>query len=187
MPTKTISPLPPLHGRKITATQVAKDVLVLLAKKPKLMQFGHFGYVAPIWPTAQTRDEQAAAHAAAQDFKDVLLKEKQLSCGVCALGALFVAKVMRTDDCPFHLESYGRDEVSTKLVSLFSDEQMDLIESAYELYGNQSEPGSAAAFGAKFKAGKPRLKAICQNIIENKGKFKPEKGLKTHASKKISS
>jgi hypothetical protein len=115
------------------------------------------------------------------DFKEVVKK-----CTVCALGAVTLASLVKRDDnvkaaALLQLaEDCDRDIVDDGLMSVFSDHQMDLIESAYEMcsigYGSafcDQDTRNAVIFGKDHKNPSNRLIAIMQNIIDHKGEFKP--------------
>lgn len=119
------------------------------------------------------------------------------ACNVCALGGMFMSFVRLYDDVQFgsdgddfdcikrnnHITT-SRDLITQKLNNAgFSDDQLDLIEAAFETeeddpdyYSKETDP--QYWFGSQFKTPKQKLKAIMLNIIQNKGVFKPEKGIK---------
>lgn len=90
-------------------------------------------------------------------------------CVVCARGALFLASVDRYDKC--ELSKYNTFNVTDRTRDEWGNKQIDLIEAAFEeWYRNGPE---AFLFGQKYKTTRNRLKAICNNIIRNKGVFIP--------------
>ncbi len=123
-----------------------------------------------------------------KDLQEVI-NEKwfQEDCTVCALGSCVLAKAKIMDNCLAD-DAIGlqREDAHDELKSFFSEEQMFMIESAfeYELAGQNNlfyggsplDPDKTQAcikFGRKYKNDKSRLAAIMQNIIKNKGEFIP--------------
>lgn len=113
------------------------------------------------------------------------LIDKVPSCDLCAKGALFIATVKRKDalqakevygefgsllsDEPTISEYLGRD-------SLFSDKQLTMIEDQFE------QETITDWKNTNFRVWRPelhkavdRMRAIMQNIIDNKGTFRPKK------------
>jgi hypothetical protein len=111
------------------------------------------------------------------------LRDQQLGpCSVCGLGALFLAKAVRFDDVTGEdFLTLRREVVGVKLGNHFSAVQLTLIESAFEMMDLQCEPGllayedlrPAIEFGSMHEDDGVRLKAILENIIENRGEFRP--------------
>ena len=125
--------------------------------------------------------------------------EKPADCKVCGVGGLLVAKCMRFDkfENAFDLDTdiqVGGYEAGNGLVDLFSNEQLALIECAFEKWtapeidpeeddnsGDKSELGDitreeqdkAATFGARYDDDRNRFLAIMRNIVKNDGTFKP--------------
>jgi hypothetical protein len=108
-----------------------------------------------------------------------------IECEVCGKGALLCAIVGRVNEF-----SYGdiRNEENIhrptakyhqKLSEFFPLEQIDLIETAFEgtsyiqVLDNPELIEKAIVFGEKYDYAQGRLKAIMNNIIENKGTFTP--------------
>lgn len=112
------------------------------------------------------------------------------ACTACAIGGLIAAAAER-DACS--LFSDGRDFIPTRdnasseiraemgRHDLFSNEQLKLVEQAYEVGVGISIPHDVAAenveaaraFGLRFSRRHDRLTAIMKNIIANKGTFTP--------------
>lgn len=120
----------------------------------------------------------------AQD--DVRAYEK--NCSVCALGACLLSYVRKYDNVKNDelLDICGNrhDIVYDLLSDVFSEEQLSLIESAFEqdskgIFDTWDElvvgegADNAIAFGKRFTDDKKRLRAICKNIVANKGNFVP--------------
>lgn len=116
------------------------------------------------------------------------------TCKVCAIGAVFAADVIKrdnfilTDTCTKCIDS---DEMKAK-TSYFSKDTLHTMEVAFEKKiitdgvcgeGKYTAQGyrisytelgkRAIAFGKNYRKSQDRLMAIMQNIIKNKGEFKP--------------
>lgn len=125
--------------------------------------------------------------------------EKVSSCNVCGIGACFfsmvalgnnissekafVTKWNEEVDVLYQGQSIDDFEMRPLLRKAFRPSQLTLIECAFERNdtltdskdrtNNKEIISKAISFGGKFKAAKSRLAAIMQNIIKNKGEFKP--------------
>lgn len=130
-----------------------------------------------------------------QKSADLLITEGMVQCTVCAKGAMFMSHIRKdSDTCTLSDAMEGQDEnvIENRLTDTFSEEQLDLIESAFESDGsfyadNHDEdsydddgdfsPGSlgnkAQKYGSRYNDDQKRLLAIMRNIIRNKGTFKP--------------
>jgi hypothetical protein len=67
-------------------------------------------------------------------------------------------------------------DASKNLNKFFSERQLRLIESAFEVrafHSDNQQYVEAEEFGQKFINDKKRLLAIMENVVENKGTFKP--------------
>ncbi len=116
-------------------------------------------------------------------LKSLLNKEKKpLTCTVCAKGGLFMAYVGRVNECPVYNvddDTSLNSKPMKKLLEIFSAKQLSLIETAFEgdTFGwNKSLSDNYIRRAKRFfynYSNKDRLIAICENIIENKGTFKP--------------
>lgn len=128
-------------------------------------------------------------------FSELREQLPKVKCQVCAKGALFLAHVKLFNKCK--VGSSGRlhiqdSEVKSRLGKIFSKLQMDMIEVAFEKRGFShtseslikerryaqrpllTEKGTVCVeFGKKFRSVETRLVAIMENVIENKGIFKP--------------
>lgn len=112
-------------------------------------------------------------------------------CDVCALGACFLSYIRLHNKVTFEeiVDSYEGDYLSpgstfiiTKLKKVFSPEQIDLIECAFERsVFNRTVKNTfttkrrdkAIEFGSRYLDDKERLRAIMKNIVKNNGKFVP--------------
>lgn len=112
------------------------------------------------------------------DVRDVI-NAAQHPCAVCALGAIFIADVIKRDNLSIakYESMSGSTNVRDKVKDYFEDEQLSLIETAYEktcmgaILPNSWE---AVAFGRSIQSANERLVAIMENIIENYGTFVPK-------------
>lgn len=105
-------------------------------------------------------------------------------CSACAAGSLLIATVRIANKW----ESWGdasAHEVAEGLLCYFSSRQIAMIESAFEAdysmpatyvvgesYSNAARKGADSTI-SKIKGNRKRLLAILNNIIRNKGTFKP--------------
>ncbi len=116
-------------------------------------------------------------------LKSLLNKDKNpLKCSVCAKGGLFMSYVGRVNECPVYDVSDDtglNSKPMRKLLEIFSAKQLSLIETAFEgdtFSWNKTLSDNyvrkALRFFDRYNV-KNRLGAICENIIENKGTFKP--------------
>ena len=114
------------------------------------------------------------------------------TCEVCALGGLFLSTVNlgnRTTTGQLLDEIYNiglfireKHKFSNRLTDFFSPEQLELIERFYEnnrgsfiQLCNVSIRENASRFHENYITADERLRAIMENIIENKGTFVPSK------------
>ena len=117
------------------------------------------------------------------------------TCTVCAKGALFFGAIMRNGDCTYNnvisSQYDGKNDDYEPLLKFFSHKQLALIETAFEgqCYEHRNEKGrevgrmdiitcdefnSAEHFYHAYITDTLRFRGILENIIENKGWFKPE-------------
>lgn len=122
----------------------------------------------------------------AKDF----LNGDTISCSVCAKGAIFCSYIGRVnkmslgelDDIMNGATGTMHDNFHEKLSEIFEEEQIDLIEIAFEGYSilelaayddsERAEEFYEQHRGDEFSPNE-RLKAICENIIANNGTFIP--------------
>jgi hypothetical protein len=116
-------------------------------------------------------------------------KIKNLTCNVCAKGALFMSHVhkvnkFQVDDLTNNINTDTNEY--DKLTEIFTGDQLELIEAAFEGYNHPKkvmEDNKDPVYNYRDKViGKSKaknedddtivLKAICNNIIKNKGTFK---------------
>lgn len=97
---------------------------------------------------------------------------------VCALGGLFVTEVSKNNEIKIKRDWVAEKEVRegevmrTRLRKYFSEEQMELIEGCFE--NSWYFDGTEISYRSVFPGPATCFIAICENIIRNKGTFKPE-------------
>lgn len=124
-----------------------------------------------------------------------VLKERKI-CTVCELGGLFYSSIMLENGLmsirDLHEEFCNREGIALKrLRKYFTKHQIALIEAAFERTNDPNTSRNfnisfwmrtikedmiflkAENFGKKYKSDKKRFRAILENIIDNKGTFKP--------------
>lgn len=103
-------------------------------------------------------------------------------CFTCGIGACLVARIWKKNNFNIDSDNFYTDRgaVEDGLKDTFSERELDLIESAFEMIvgsmdGNiEYEQWDAVRFGKQYKSDRNRLIAIMNNIIENKGRFIPK-------------
>ncbi len=116
--------------------------------------------------------------------------QEGVACDACGLGGLLVAFCLRFDDVKYQEDlecTLDLDEEQMEpLNNIFDGKQLGLIETAFECWGPGSatfcstifghilptEARRAANFGNQYDDEK-RFLAIMENIVRNKGTFKP--------------
>lgn len=142
------------------ARAVAKDVILQLKNKMFIVEGGSFLK----YPSSVYCDDIKTA-----------ARETIKNCRVCAKGAMFVSRALLFNECKFG------DSVSWQVGNDFGRLNSDLIEGAFEkcnpLSGNTTGlQDFAIKFGKRYKSDRNRLKAIMQNVLDNGGVFRPDKG-----------
>jgi len=158
--------------------KIAKDVL----KRLRYLTVRDGNYVRGDTMKVINKKDDARKH----------LPRIEKACRVCAKGALFLSHIRVNDKIDmgkilgdFHTAIVLYDEdVCQPLLSYVSQDQLDLVETAFEMRdvglqladrGLGAEATQAINFGLCYLGDdKARLKAICQNIIDNEGWFKPQ-------------
>lgn len=147
---------------------IAKDVLAMLATK-KILPQSDAGYTDLDWYTYKYKPETPL---------DALIATRVTTCDVCAVGAMFVATVMR-HNCialgDFDDLNWFHD-IAKYLKKFFPKAQLALIEAAFEgtvINGNAGlrKERAACEFRDRLPNDRDRLKAIMENIIANNGTF----------------
>ena len=87
-------------------------------------------------------------------------------CTGCALGGIFAGLL----SCKGDSHSKGQERLRKDLQPYFTRKECDLIESAFEEYESTPEKENAADWGAQFQYGTPRIEAILEHLLANKGK-----------------
>jgi hypothetical protein len=142
---------------------IAKDVIKHIQAK-RLKVKSSYGYVVHDkgWDelTGVIETEGKATKVAEK------LKEE---CTVCARGAMMLCKVSKYNHYEFE-KGWGISCASTTdaLKDAFSEEQLNLIEDAFELCGVSQDSWLRQILDAE-----DRLLAIMQNIVDHNGSFKP--------------
>jgi hypothetical protein len=90
-----------------------------------------------------------------------------VQCNVCALGAMFCTLTARVKDLSIKL--HASSSPASTLFKYFSPTQVDLIESAFEGWGDYDHSFSSY----NEVNSNDRLAMIMQNIVDNKGTFIP--------------
>lgn len=110
--------------------------------------------------------------------------EQGEKCTACALGAVFVctaalASTVKFDDTYGNHPGTNSQHMRQQLAPYFSDEQLRLIEVAFEKDPSHANDDSAKAsvaaakYNRRIRGDKKGMKRIMQNIIKNEGTFKP--------------
>lgn len=113
------------------------------------------------------------------------------ACHVCALGGLFMGLALNDKSIKIAYKHYSYDSFTepanfrVQLKDIFEPHQLNMIESAFEVQGmvdgytyDRSEIASddlkaAIRFGNRYTSNENRLRAIMNNIVENRGIFRP--------------
>ncbi len=130
---------------------VARDALRQVEAKKLIAEAGTYIYFGRAIPQDAVKNEKA--------FQRFVRDEK---CHVCARGALFISTVRKEDSfAPSESNHYvRRSEFDPRLMELFSEGQLKLIENFFEFDGCYD-----------YHEDKDRLVLILKNIIKNKGTF----------------
>ncbi len=156
--------------RKALAVRVAADVLESL--KVLTVVHGKYVYSEKISFEGLKGSKEQAQY---------LKKE----CDVCALGACLLSLVTLKNKFEFSAQAnydgekyicMGWQEVADRLSEAFTQEQIQLIEDAFEcaqLGTSYPSTEHAIRFGKRYTDNKQRVRAIMKNIIRNGGEFIP--------------
>jgi len=164
--------------RKITATQfskltpatqrmkIAQDVLAQTSLPKKSRYNVERGYYCHVLSTDK-------AELKYNTELSKVLPAIQPDCHVCAMGALFLSHVRINNSFKLRDSVHNINSMrlsSTKIIdtmdAYFPEEQLRSIEDAFESCALDPCP-----WGRKFPDATKRLRAICHNIIRNKGDF----------------
>jgi len=155
---------------------IAKDVIKSIEAKIYVAKMGH------IVETPRSLDNRLYNTIKEFPLQQLIPKYK---CKVCAKGALFLSHVLLYNN--YNVQGHfgvSNSDVSEE-VDYFTEEQMDLIEIAFEgsrwVWHSSSitmnDETYAIQFYEKYPKEDERLVAIMKNIITNKGKFIPSTNL----------
>lgn len=176
------------------AIAVARDVIAQLNKTS--------GGYTPSTGTYLFSEYTLDTSKEAGDLQEHLPALQEIGCTVCALGAALLSKARLYDAVPvttlrlggdgaFSDSLYANRQVCAEnLADVFSEDQITLIESAFECSDMRRKPedcewrewmersiprdiAAAIAFGQKFRSHRQRMMGIMENIINNGGKFVP--------------
>ena len=160
---------------------IAKDVIAQLKSNKYQASPGDWCFISNV--SSDKFDTQS-------EVRDVI-NDNDTTCEVCATGGIFASCVRLNDQFKITNNRKPIDNVDNTLGILpqsvlnhtgkfFSKSQIRLIENAFECgngyfaqYGFNSKDLRAIAFGEKFNTSEACMIAIMENIIENKGEFKP--------------
>lgn len=151
--------------------EIAKDVIKHL--DTQRLTAGHGGYASIPHILGEDWNNDDV------EMRDILNRSKDAACKVCALGALFIADILKRDN--FTMGDYKARSTfyntRQKVGDYFELDQLNLIESAYEVSHMHTTDVVQAVKAQEFKKEiwepKDRLTAIMENIIENYGTFIP--------------
>jgi len=155
--------------------EIAKDVVASIRKGQYYACSGV--YVHPNYTVDCHDDEQ---------FQN-LLKNNEVTCSVCAIGACFMSLIRFTNNLTvgeYHSSSsrFGQDnDFRRRLEEYFPPEQLGLIEAAFEQAEgfalNMGVDSGLATKAMNFRTDEEddedALIRICENITENNGEFIP--------------
>lgn len=156
--------------KKLTAVAIARDVLALMEAKKIRARTGVYFDLGSSNEAKFDGSLQAAMHN--RNFK---------TCDVCGIGAMFMAYVDKKNEVEVHevcdsiALSDDRALIVEKLTPYISERQLDLIEKFFE-NGYMGDDGIDPVINdwqGRYSTAKAMLTAICENMIANKGIFKP--------------
>lgn len=162
------------------AVQIAEDVLAQLKTRKYVASAGAGVYVRLEGAIKNPEAYYGDYVPVVASLRTFLTKHAtKKSCHVCALGACFLANVERRNKVELKevINKSDRETFTSNLKTIFSAEQMDLIEVAFEVDSVHSrtdvDTQDALYFGNRYDTDDQRLKAIMRNIIKNNGEFIP--------------
>ncbi len=154
--------------------EIAKDALKHLKA----------GRIAPWKGAVMVLPQAPEGHYFEVELQPVLkeLAKKGRECLVCQRGALLYAHVYKNDNfClpGINSNSFGsfvsdtttRDTDHTLLLQFFSEDQLSMMERAFEGEISGKTHPECIAFYKKYESPRNRMKAILNNIIKNNGTF----------------
>lgn len=147
---------------------IAKDVIIALKAKKYIAKSGDY----------LNLNSKSGKDLFGVNINQELLCSDDVTCTVCAIGAMFTSKVAISNNFDDYRPS--DNEMRSHLSKYFSMPQLHLIESAFEGWekGSTSISGNIPndnhmIFEEKYPNDNDRMIAIMENIVENKGTFKP--------------
>jgi len=186
--------LKPKPFSKLSAAEkriaIAEDIIKQINADRYSVRQGMWLAVDPVKPASQ----EDAAKLNAKIIQNVLLGGRQTivvetppaTCTCCAVGAACASAIRLfnqdslTGSPGFGYELEDYKQVKSILQKYFPKAQIDLMEAAFEIRtdshhrdAGEKSLDRAIEFGDGFIEDEDRLKAICNNIIKNKGTFRP--------------
>lgn len=148
---------------------VMRDVLELLAA-PKRKRIN-------IEPGTYCNIAMGIESPESVDLQSVVVSNPS-ACTVCGIGAIFLAHARLFDSVRVDI-FYGdlredAEKIIDTLSGYFSEKQLRLIETAFEgrrVLANDEYDADGDKWVRKYSDPTKRLRAICQNVIDNKGTF----------------
>jgi hypothetical protein len=164
-------PFSSLKSDKAKRIRIANDVLMQLNKRA----FEATNQIYLSIPYAWERD------ASECQLQEKLLGAVVEPCKACALGGMFLSMAKLNDHITVaEASAADRFEITKNLGQWFTQEQLSMIETAFECNSSQEfgtcygeERTRARNFSRRFLDSHTRLGKIMQNIIKNDGEFKP--------------
>lgn len=177
-----------LSSQRLNAIAVAKDVLSRLDQHKLNVRNGWYlgSFTEKV---EQIRSERTTAPV------EVVVDDLEEGCLVCALGACFLSKARLLGNAgsvgqlfsPWRNAEIRRIDLVMRalMTDVFSDDQLFMIETAFEEYVNRGfvcssfswkqrkQLSDAARFRPSITDPEERLRIIMENIIENDGEFVP--------------
>lgn len=173
---------------------IAKDILTQLMKRVYKATPGTY----TLFRTKENVSEFGGSYNEDKDLQANFEKDIE-NCDTCALGACILSIARLGDSLTFADVDNRNAKATKKIKSIFEPNQLALIETAFEkTYDNfgfwstqesgtslwstsvkiggqltTEQADAAVSFGRRYSSDKSRLIAIYQNIIDNKGTFKP--------------
>jgi hypothetical protein len=154
------------------AVRVAKDVLQQLKVKKLIATQGkYFDFGATNWSIYDYSKNDDMKHRVAASH----------TCQVCALGSAICGYANLNGPVNISTAYSGTDIKNTLGGVVFTRQNLGEIEPAFELDHafsdregvSREDACKAVKFGKKYKTPENRLRAIMNNIIQNRGVFKP--------------
>ena len=165
--------------------EIAKDVII--AVKANLFRIGTGYFSTALRDTVTSR-----SYVGGEDLQSYLASSRSnnIICRGCAVAGLFYSRIILGNEIQLNYREEkfysiihtSRGTIHNSLDNIFTTLQLDLVETAFERNVYASELMTvkneflferAISFGENYLKLRERLIAICENIIKNKGTFKP--------------